>query len=100
MTGSGASEGIEMGCPYLPEGVSQNDIDRYYGADEPEEEEFDGTLECLKECFEAHEHVMGCPHGPDCDIPYDWEPDFNAGEAADMKYRSDLLDAGRGHLLR
>lgn len=91
-----------MGCPYLPDDISQNDIDRYYGADEPQEpEEWEGgTLECLDECWGYNEHVMGCPHGPDCDIPHDWEPDFNAGETSDMRYRSDMKDSGRGHLLR
>lgn len=32
--------------------------------------------------------------------PDDDEPDLNSGETADMKYRSDMQDSGRGHLIR
>lgn len=40
---------------------------------EPEDDEFvGGTAECLDSCFSAHEHVLGCPHGPECEITYDW----------------------------
>jgi hypothetical protein len=56
-----------------------DDVERWADLDpDPDDDDFPGTPECLRECFDAHEHVMGCPHGPDYDIPYDWEPDFGA----------------------
>jgi len=69
-----------------------DDVERWASLDPPEtDEEFEGgTAECLDACLESHEHVMGCPHGPDFDIPYNWEPDFGAesgGERHEREYR-------------
>jgi hypothetical protein len=56
-----------------------DDVERWAALDPPDEDEQAHlTPECLDACSEAGEHVMGCPHGPDWDIPYDWEPDFGA----------------------
>lgn len=75
-----------MACPFLPDGCTQADLDRYYGyglePDEPEEWP-GGTPECLEACWDSWGHVMGCPHGPDYDIHYDWEPDLMAESGAE-----------------
>lgn len=61
----------------------------------PAEPEFHTTPDCPSECYDMEKHVAGCPHGPEPP-----ERDYDDGEAADMKYRQDMKDAGRGHLLR
>lgn len=55
---------------------------------EPEEDEQAHlTPECLLACESAGEHVMGCPHGPDYDIPNDWEPDFGVESGRERQLR-------------
>lgn len=93
----GATEGGTIERAY-GDGIRLNDLlPDEVANDEPE---FQPLADCVSGCYDMEEHVMGCPHGPDIDIPYDYEPDYGAGEAADMKYRADMKDAGRGHLLR
>ena len=41
-------------------------------------EEFVPFSDCPSDCYDYDKHVMGCPHGPDWDIPMDWEPNLNA----------------------
>lgn len=67
--------------------------------DEPDEPDYAHcTPDCLDACYFAGEHVMGCPHGPDSDIPYDWEPDFNAEsdrERHEREYKEKPGESGR-----
>ena len=54
---------------------------------EPEEPEFaGGTPECLEMCWQVCEHVVGCPHGPDYDVPYEWEPDLKGPTGAERHH--------------
>jgi hypothetical protein len=50
------------------------------------------TPECLLECESAGEHVMGCPHGPDWDLPNDWEPDLSGNPGAESGRERQMRD--------
>lgn len=47
-------------------------------APEPDEAEFAPLPECGSDCYDYEEHVAGCPHGPDWELPSDWTPDYGA----------------------